>query len=76
MAWQGRSLGEICEQIKDTDRNGGKTLAELIEHMAEDDLVGWGWNPGEGREPVPGTQEAFGDLYKAWAATGAHCPAP
>ena len=75
MAWQGRSLGEICEQIKDQDRNGGKTLAELIEHMAEDDLVGWGWNPGEGREPVPGTQEAFGDLYKAWAATGAHCPA-
>ena len=75
MAWEGKTPGAICEQIKDQDRNGGKTLAELIEHMAEDDLVGWGWNPGEGREPVPGTQEAFGDLYKAWAATGAHCPA-
>ena len=52
----------------------GKTLAELVDHMANDDLVGWGWNPGEGREPVPGTQEQFGELYKAWAATGAHCP--
>ncbi|WAP70307.1 Isoquinoline 1-oxidoreductase subunit [Jiella pelagia] len=74
MAWQGRSLGDICRQIKDLDRNGGKTLAELVDHMANDDLVGWGWNPGEGREPVPGTQEQFGELYKAWAATGAHCP--
>lgn len=74
MAWVGKSLGEICEQIKDTDRNGGKTLDELVEHMAEDDLVGWGWEPGEGREPVPGTQERFGELYKAWAETGAHCP--
>jgi hypothetical protein len=23
MAWAGKSLGEICVQIKDTDRNGG-----------------------------------------------------
>ncbi|TFF19078.1 Isoquinoline 1-oxidoreductase subunit [Jiella endophytica] len=74
MAWQGRSLGDICRQIKDQDRNGGKTLAELVEHMASDDLVGWGWHPGKGREPVPGTQKQFGELYKAWAATGAHCP--
>ncbi|WP_423724796.1 Isoquinoline 1-oxidoreductase subunit [Aurantimonas marianensis] len=75
MAWEGKTLGEICEQIKDENRNGGKTLAELVEHMAKDDLVGWGWNPGEGREPVPGTQEQFGQLYEAWVATGAHCPA-
>ena len=74
MAWQGRSLADICRQIKDTDRNGGKTLAELVDHMANDDLVGWGWHPGKGREPVPGTQKQFGELYKAWAATGAHCP--
>jgi hypothetical protein len=33
MAWQGRSLGQICEQLKDPERNGGKTLAELHEHM-------------------------------------------
>lgn len=75
MAWVGKSLGEICRQIKDPERNGGKTLEELVHHMAEDDLVGWGWHPGEGREPVPGTQKRFGELYRAWVATGAHCPA-
>ncbi|KQT54837.1 Isoquinoline 1-oxidoreductase subunit [Aureimonas sp. Leaf454] len=75
MAWQGKTLAEICVQIKDQNRNGGKTLAEIVEHMGKDHLVGWGWNPGKGREPVPGTQEQFGALYEAWAATGAHCPA-
>ena len=75
MAWEGKTLAEICVQIKDQNRNGGKTLAELVEHMAKDDLVGWGWNPGKGREPVAGTQAEFGALYEAWAATGAHCPA-
>ena len=66
MAWQGKSLGEICQQIKDPERNGGKTMAELVEHMAHDLLVGWGWAPGRGREPVPGTQAAFGELIQAW----------
>jgi hypothetical protein len=74
MAWQGVSLGGICAQIKDPARNGGKSMAELHEHMARDDLVGWGWNPGPGREPAPGTQAAFGALIQAWIDTGAHCP--
>lgn len=74
MAWEGKSLHDICEQIKDTSRNGGRDLALLHEHMARDDLVAWGWNPGEGREPAPGTQERLGELIKAWIDTGAHCP--
>lgn len=74
MAWVGKPLGEICEQIKDPERNGGKSLAEIVEHMAHDSLVGWGWNPGEGREPVPGTQDVFGELIRRWAADGAACP--
>jgi len=75
MAWQGKSLGEICTQIKDPARNGNRTLDQIVEHMAHDDLVGWGWHPGEGREPAPGTQAAFGALIKYWAETGAACPA-
>jgi hypothetical protein len=73
-AWQGRSLGEICAQIKDPARNGGKNMAELIEHMAHDSLVGWGWHPGAGRTPVPGSQAVFGELVRAWADSGAVCP--
>ena len=74
MAWQGMTLGAICEQLKDPDRNGHRTLAELHEHMAEDDLVGWGWHPGAGREPAPGTQALFGELIQAWIDAGAVCP--
>jgi hypothetical protein len=75
MAWLGRSLGEICTQIKDRRRNGGKTLAQIANHMAEDSLVGWAWSPGIGREPAPGTQRQFGELIRAWIDTGAECPA-
>ncbi len=76
MAWAGKSLGEICEQIKDSKRNGGKSIDEIVTHMAEDTLVGWAWAPGVGRTPAPGTQQQFGDLIKAWSASGAACPAP
>jgi mono/diheme cytochrome c family protein len=75
MAWEGKSLREICEQLKDRKRNGGKTLAQIHEHNASDTLVGWGWNPGPGRTPAPGTQAEFGALTKAWIDSGAKCPA-
>ena len=74
MAWQTKSLAQICEQIKDKRRNGNRTLAQLEEHMAHDSLVGWGWKPGGTREPAPGTQEQFGALFSAWVASGAACP--
>ena len=76
MAWQGRSLGQICEQLKDRARNGDKDLAAIARHMKEDTLVGWGWNPGVDRTPAPGTQQVFGDLFLAWVDSGAVCPSP
>ena len=74
MAWEGKSIGQICQQIKDQNRNGGRTLAQLQEHLAHDDLVAWGWSPGEGREPAPGTQAQLGELAQAWIDAGAVCP--
>jgi hypothetical protein len=74
MAWQQRTLAQICAQVKDPRRNGGKTLAQLHEHMAHDSLVGWAWHPGAAREPAPGTQEQFGALIAAWIESGAACP--
>ena len=35
-------------QLKDPARNGGKTLAQIVEHTAHDALVAWGWAPGRG----------------------------
>jgi hypothetical protein len=74
MAWEGRSLGQICEQIKDRRRNGGRDMAAVLHHVGEDTLVGWAWSPGGGRTPAPGTQAAFGQLMRAWADAGAYCP--
>jgi hypothetical protein len=74
MAWEGKSMGEICGQLKDPQRNGGRTLAMLHEHLAHDDLVAWGWQPGSGRDPAPGTQQMLGELIAAWINSGAECP--
>ncbi len=74
MAWQGKTVGEICVQIKDPARNGGRTLLQIHDHMATDSLVGWAWAPGFGRAPAPGTQKELGALLEAWMKTGAVCP--
>jgi len=75
MAWEGKTLAEICAQIKDPARNGGRKPEDLIHHIGEDTLVGWAWAPGYGRSPAPGTQKQAGALVEAWVKTGAACPA-
>jgi hypothetical protein len=75
MAWEGRTVAEICAQIKDPARNGGRKVEELVHHIGEDTLVGWAWAPGAGRSPAPGTQKQAGALVEAWVKTGAACPA-
>ena len=39
IAWQGKSLTEICSQLKDAARNGGRSLKKIHEHVATDPLV-------------------------------------
>jgi hypothetical protein len=74
MAWEGKTIPEICAQIKDPARNGGRKVEDLINHIGEDTLVGWAWAPGYGRTPAPGTQKEAGALVAAWVKTGAACP--
>jgi hypothetical protein len=74
MAWEGKTLAEICAQIKDPARNGNRSLEALVEHIGTDHLVGWAWAPGYGRQPAPGTQKEAGALVDAWVKTGAACP--
>lgn len=74
MAWHGRTLAEICNQLKDPVRNGQRTMDQIVEHVNHDALVAWGWDPGPGRQPAPGSQRAFGQLIQAWIDTGAVCP--
>ena len=74
MAWEGRTPHALCKQLKDRKRNGDKDLAHIVEHSGHDELVAWGWSPGHGRVPAPGTQQQFGALMAAWVDAGAACP--
>jgi hypothetical protein len=75
MAWVNRTPHALCEQLKDPARNGGRSLEQIVEHSTHDALVGWGWAPGSGRAPAPGSQARFGALMSAWRNDGAACPA-
>src|SRR6267142_2835921 len=46
MVFVGRSPAELCQQIKDPKQNGERSLDQLLDHVANDDLVGRGWSPG------------------------------
>ena len=74
MAWLGKTPAQICRQLKDNAENGGKTLAQVEDHVAHDPLVAWGWAPGADRRPAPGTQAQLAALVQAWIDTGAECP--
>jgi hypothetical protein len=74
MAWEGKTLGEICGQLKDLRRTGGRDIAAILKHVTSDSLVLWAWQPGPGRTPAPGSNAEFAKLLSAWAESGAHCP--
>jgi hypothetical protein len=74
MVFVGRSPAELCKQIKDLKQNGGRSLEKLIDHIASDDLVGWGWSPGDGRVLPPLSREDTVAQMKIWIAGAAACP--
>jgi hypothetical protein len=74
MAWLDRTPGQICQQLADPAQNGGRTLAQVHDHLAHDAIVAWGWAPGADREPAPGTQAQLAALFQAWIDNGAVCP--
>ena len=74
MVFVGRSPAELCQQIKDPKQNGGRSLDQLLDHVANDDLVGWGWSPGDGRTLPPLSRLDTVAQMKIWIAGGAACP--
>jgi hypothetical protein len=66
----------ICRTQPHSANHGGKSLEQIVGHISQDHLVGWGWNPGGARAAAPGSPKEFGALIKAWVDSGAHCPRP
>jgi hypothetical protein len=73
MVFAGLGSAALCEQIKDPQRNGGKDMAALFHHVADDPLTLWGWSPGYGRKPVPIPHDEFVRAFKTWMDAGAPC---
>jgi hypothetical protein len=74
MVFIGLPAPQLCSVLKDPKRNGGKTPAQLVKHVAEDGLVLWGWQPGGERAPVSVPHAQFVDAFKQWVAGGMPCP--
>jgi hypothetical protein len=76
--WFGKSGAEICQQMRDPKRNGGRDAAGLVEHLRHDaelnGFIPWGWNPGGGRDTPPGTFEDHVKDVAMWGAAGQPCP--
>lgn len=76
--WIGKTGAEICAQLKDPERNGGRDAAGLLEHLRHDaSLSGFiprAWEPGEGRSTPPGSFEDHVKDVAEWGAAGQPCP--
>ena len=71
--WFGKRSTPVCNQLRDPERNGGRTLIELAEHLDHDLILHWAWSPGGGREPAPySLQEHVDDLLE-WGVAGFPC---
>jgi hypothetical protein len=74
LVFEGLSAAQLCRNLKDPAKNGGKTPEQIVEHMSHDPLVLWGWNPGVGRELPPLDHATFAAAAQTWLANGCACP--
>ncbi|HEY0702942.1 MAG TPA: hypothetical protein VGD60_09265 [Candidatus Acidoferrales bacterium] len=74
MVIQGETAGQFCRQLKDPAQNGHRSLPQIMEHVSQDNLVGWGWNPGDGRTLPPLNRPDFVAAMQQWVDNGAACP--
>lgn len=71
--WFGKSSVEVCNQLRDPERNDNRTYLEIAEHLDHDLILHWAWKPGGGREPAPySLQEHVNDVL-IWGVGGLPC---
>jgi mono/diheme cytochrome c family protein len=74
MVFQGKTAADLAKQLKDPEKNGHKTLEQLIKHVSEDKLVLGCWTPGDGRTKPPLSHEEFAQKVREWVEKGAPLP--
>lgn len=73
LAWNGKSSADLCALLGDPERNDGFDIAGLAEHIRESAFVAWGFSPGGGRSPAPGSAETLAADVELWGAAGTPC---
>lgn len=78
MGWEGLSVAELCAHLLDPARNGGRSGAAVVDHLATN-LVRWAWNAGVDRNGRPRRAPPLGyddfvQRAKLWVSSGASCP--
>ena len=79
MKWEGLNRVEIAQSMLDPERNGGRSLEDIVHHLTEHELVLWAWNPGVDangtpREKPPVPKDEYIKAVKEWAEAGAIIP--
>ncbi|MGJ8594427.1 hypothetical protein [Sulfitobacter sp.] len=73
LAWRGKSSIEVCQQLRDPEMNDGFDMSELVDHVLTSAFVNYGFKPGAGRIPAPGSSEELAQDLQVWAAAGTPC---
>jgi len=74
MVFQGKSPRQLAAQLLDKKENGGRTKAQLIDHVTNDTLVAAGWHPAQGLAQPPLSHKDFARAFKLWVDKGAYLP--
>ena len=76
--WFEKTPAQVCAQLSDPARTGGRDWLGLAEHLVEDaghrGFVLWGWAPSGGRDPAPYSLQAHVNDMLAWGVAGQPCP--
>jgi len=84
MAWESApgvplNGAQLCAALLDMTKNGNRTPAQLLHHIATEPLVAWSFNPGVGQNGKPRTtppipKDELFQWFKIWIAEGTPCP--
>jgi alcohol dehydrogenase (cytochrome c) len=84
MAWESEpgvplNGAQLCAALLDMTKNGNRTPAQLLHHIATEPLVNWAFNPGIGQNGKPRTtppipHDQLIQWFQIWINEGTPCP--